>query len=64
MTGERERSVCRGTVFLSQSLGRTLWVSAPLDSGMPNLVELLFLSIVVLSREEPHPLQWSQAAWV
>lgn len=36
-------------------VGRMLWVSAPSDSGMLNLVEILVPSIVVMSEKEPHP---------
>lgn len=35
-------------------VSRMLWVLALSDSGMLNLVEVLVLSIVVMSEEEPH----------
>lgn len=39
--------------IMSQSLvDRMLWVSDAIDSRMLNLVEVLFLSIVVMSKEK------------
>lgn len=60
MTGERKRCVGRGAFFSHSLFLAGHWVSAPSDSGMLNLVEVL--SMVVMSKEEPHPLQWSQVA--